>query len=102
YEDIVVYNSDIGEYELAEPFASFFAEHGSYDTGGAIGDAEFDDDPGDFLLQMTVPVEHADELEDLLDNSPLIFKTMKYEGDVNVVLDRLIFKYYEEEVPEFL
>lgn len=101
YEDIVIYHAPY-DTDLVEPFASFFAEHGSFDTEGFIGDAEFDDDPGNFLLQMSVPAEHADELEDLLENSPLIFKTLKYEDDVDVVLDRLILAFYKEEVPEFL
>lgn len=101
YEDVVIYHAPY-DTDLVEPFASFFAEHGSYDTEGFIGDPEFDDDPGNFLLQMTVPAEHADELEDLLDNSPLIFKTLKYEDDVDVVLDRLMLAFNEDEVPEFL
>ena len=101
YEDVVIYHAPY-DTDLVEPFASFFAEHGSYDTEGFIGDPEFDDDPGNFLLQMTVPAEHAGELESLLDNSPLIFKTLKYEDDVDVVLDRLVLAFNEDEVPEFL
>jgi hypothetical protein len=92
----------VGEGQIAEPFQSFLAENGTYNpdiTGPWI---LFEDDPGNYIFPMYVVPEQANALEDLLINSDIIFKYIRYNDETEFVLDRLIFRYHVGFVPEFL
>lgn len=97
-----IFENNGNEWQLVEPFHSFLNDHGFYDyyIGGL--DIVFDDDPGDYIFPMYVVSEQANTLEDLLTNSDIIYKYVRYNGETPFVLDRLVFKYFIGMVPEFL
>lgn len=90
------------EDQLVEPFHSFLAEHGVFYPDTAGPGIVFDDDPGDYIFPMYVVPEQANALEDLLINSDVIFKYVRHNGETPFLLDRLIFRYHVDFVPEFL
>lgn len=97
YEDFFV-----GEGQIAEPFHSFLNEHGSYNPDITGPWVLFEDDPGNYIFPMFVVSEQANALEDLLSNSDIIFKFLSYNGETEFVLDRLWFRYFVDQIPEFL
>lgn len=91
-----------GEGQLVEPFHSFLADHGVFYPDIAGPGIVFDNDPGDYIFPMFVVPEQANALEDLLSNSDIIFKFLSYNGETEFVLDRLWFRYFVDQIPEFL
>lgn len=92
----------VGEGQIAEPFHSFLNEHGSYNPDITGPWVLFEDDPGNYIFPMFVVSEQADALENLLINSDIIFKYIRYNGETEFALDRLVFRYHVDFVPEFL
>ena len=99
YEEIF---ENIGDGpQLVEPFHSFLTEHGFYHNYIHIHyEVYFDDDPGNYILQMFVVPEQANALENLLIDSDIIFKYIRYDGETPYYLDRLSIEFFE--IPEFL
>ncbi len=99
YEDIIVNNS--GEYQLVEPFHSFISQNGYYDINGEA-QLFFDDDPSEYIFQMFIEPEQANFLEDMLLDSSLILNYSKHEGYTEVLIDRMVIRFDEGFVPEFI
>jgi|GEM_PF-4740000 len=89
------------EPQFVEPFHGFLSEHGFYYNYIHIHhEVYFDDDPGNYILQMFVVPEQANALENLLIDSDIIFKYIRYDGETPYYLDRLYIEFFE--IPEFL
>ncbi|GGD81129.1 T9SS type A sorting domain-containing protein [Planktosalinus lacus] len=101
YEEIFQNNGD--EWQLVEPFYSFLSEHGDYDIYIAMNEEDyFDDDPGNYIFPMFVVPEQANAFEDLLINSDIIYKYIRYNDEASYFLDRLHLEYHTGMVLEFL
>lgn len=96
------YDEILESGQLIEPFHSFLAEHGVFYPDIVGPGIEFDNDPGDYIFPMFVVPEQANVLEDLLSNSDVVYKFLRYNGETEFVLDRLRFRYFVDQVPEFL